>query len=56
MNIQQVKKDTIIKTIEESGCEMLKDKLDGTETKEEIIDYLCKCDCPVLKEKFAGIE
>jgi hypothetical protein len=56
MNIQRVKKDTIIKTIEESGCEMLKDKLDGTETKEEIVEYLHKCDCPTLKKKFSGIE
>jgi hypothetical protein len=31
---------------------MLKDKLDGSETKEEIVMYLHKCDCPTLKEKF----
>lgn len=56
MNINKVKKDTIIKTIEKSGCEMLKDKLDGTETKEEIVEYLQECECKVLKEKFSGIE
>jgi hypothetical protein len=31
---------------------MLKDKLDGSETKQEVIEYLSKCSCPVLKEKF----
>lgn len=31
---------------------MLKDKLDGSETKEEIVMYLHRCDCPTLKEKF----
>lgn len=51
-----MKKDTIVNTIEKSGCDMLKDKLDGTETKEEIVDYLKHCDCKVLKEKFSGIE
>ena len=56
MNINKVKKDTIIKTIEKSGCEMLKDKLEGDETKEEIIEYLTECSCPVLKKKFSGIE
>ena len=35
---------------------MLCDKLDGTETKKEIIKYLKKCDCKVLKEKFSGID
>ena len=56
MNINQVKKDTIISTIEKSGCDMLKDKLDGTETKEEIVEYLKECDCPTLKKRFSGIE
>jgi len=35
---------------------MLKDKLEGDETKEEIVDYLKRCDCKVLKERFSGIE
>ncbi len=56
MNVHQVKKETIIKTIESEGCKMLKDKLEGDETKEEIVSYLKKCDCPVLKEKFSGLE
>ena len=56
MNINRVKKETLVKTIEDSGCEMLKDKLDGEETKEEIVSYLKKCECKVLKEKFSGIE
>jgi len=46
----------VLKEIEKSGCDMLKDKLDGTETKDEIVKYLKHCDCPVLKEKFSGIE
>jgi hypothetical protein len=56
MNINRVKKDTLVSTIEKSGCSMLKDKLDGDETKEEIVEYLKKCECKVLKEKFSGIE
>jgi hypothetical protein len=56
MNINKVKKETIIQTIEKSGCDMLKDKLDGDETKEEIVDFLKECKCPILKKKFSGIE
>ena len=56
MNIHQVKKNTLIATIEKSGCDMLKGKLEGDETKEEIVEYLKECDCPILKKKFSGIE
>jgi hypothetical protein len=31
---------------------MLKDKLEGDETKEEIVDYLKECNCPSLKMLF----
>ena len=31
---------------------MLKGKVEGDETKEEIVDYLKKCDCPSLKALF----
>jgi len=31
---------------------MLKDKLEGDETKAEIIEYLSHCHCPVLKKEF----
>ena len=54
--ISEVKKADIVAEIEKSGCDMLKGKLDGTETKKEVVKYLKKCDCPVLKEKFSGIE
>jgi len=33
---------------------MLKDRLDGTETKEEIVEYLQACKCPTLKRMLAG--
>ena len=56
MNINRVKKDTLVATIEKSGCEMLKGKLEGDETKDEIVEYLKECDCPVLKKRFSGIE
>lgn len=46
----------IIDEIESSGCKMLKDKLHGTETKEEIVNYLEKCKCPKLKAIFSGIK
>ena len=42
-------KHEIIDLIESSGCHMLKDKLDGDETKEEIVSYLKKCKCPIIK-------
>lgn len=51
-----MKKEDIIDEIERSGCEMLRDKIDGSETKEEIIEYLTECKCPVLKKKFSGID
>lgn len=56
MNVHRVKKDTLIKTIDDEGCKMLQDKLDGTETKEEIVSYLKECECPALKKRFTGIE
>jgi hypothetical protein len=34
---------------------MLKDKLDGTETKEDIVSYLKECDCPKIHKIFSGI-
>lgn len=54
--MERVKKETLIKTIESEGCKMLQDKLEGDETKEEIVSYLKKCDCPVLKKRFSGLE
>lgn len=53
MNINRVKKERIIKEINKSGCDMLKNRLEGDETKEEIIEYLSSCSCPVLKAKFS---
>jgi hypothetical protein len=31
---------------------MLTGKLDGKETKDEIVEYLTLCDCPTLKKKY----
>jgi len=42
-----------LKEIVKADCPMLNDKLDGSETKEVIVKYLHRCDCPVLKEKFS---
>lgn len=56
IDIRKCKKERIVKEIEKSGCQMLKDKLDGTETKEEIIKYLKKCKCPKLHQIFTGID
>lgn len=42
-------KEEIIHLINKSGCRMLKNKLEGDETRDEIIDYLISCDCPVIK-------
>jgi hypothetical protein len=42
-------KQDILDLIESSGCKMLQGKLEGDETKEEIVAYLRKCKCPVIK-------
>ena len=47
---KSLSKEDLIHAIETSGCRMLKDKLDGTETKDEIVAYLEKCKCPTLKK------
>lgn len=46
----------IVEEIQKGGCDMLKGKIDGTETKEELVAYLKHCNCPVLKEKFSGVK
>jgi len=51
-----VKKETVIRKIEESGCKMLKNKLEGDETKEEIVEYLTECKCPSIHKIFSGID
>jgi hypothetical protein len=48
-----VSKAEVLKEIEDSGCKMLKDKLDGEETKAEVVKYLHMCDCPILQKKFS---
>lgn len=55
-NINRVKKETVIKEINKSGCDMLKDKLEGNETKAEIVEYLTLCKCPKIHKIFSGIE
>jgi len=56
VNIHDAKKEDIIATIEKSGCDMLKDKLEGDETKDEIVAYLHKCKCPALSKKYSGLK
>jgi len=50
-----VKKETLIRKIEERGCKMLKDNVKGDETREELIDYLGRCKCPLINKIFSGI-
>lgn len=35
---------------------MLKDKVSEDTTKEEIVEHLTECKCPVLKKKFSHLE
>lgn len=56
IDIKKVSKDYIVDVIIEEGCDMLKGKMDGTESKKTIVKFLKICKCPVLKEKFTGIE
>ena len=44
-----MKKEELIYLINSSGCRMLQNKLDGSETKEEIVKYLIDCKCPIIK-------
>ena len=48
-------KEFLIRTIDKYGCKMLRNRLKGDETKEEIILFLHLCNCPVLKKMFTGI-
>ena len=43
-------KTELIDYIDSSGCDMLKGKLHGMETKAEIIHFLKRCKCPVIKK------
>lgn len=52
ISLKKCKKERIIKEIQKYGCPMLKGKLDGTETKDEIVEYLLLCKCPVIKKRF----
>ena len=53
LNIHLVNKATLIHKIEEAGCDMLKGKLKGNETKEQIIRYLKLCHCPKIHAIFS---
>jgi len=48
--IDKMSKQEILDMIEKKGCPMLKNKLNGSETKREIIEYLIHCKCPVIKK------
>lgn len=54
-NVHAVSKEFLIRTIDKYGCKMLKNRLKGDETKEEIILFLRICECPVLKKMFTGL-
>jgi hypothetical protein len=56
IDVNAITKAQLIKIIQDKGCSMLKDKLDGTETKAEIVEYLHRCKCPVLKKLFYPIQ
>ena len=53
--IQSATPSEIVEEVQKAGCDMLKGKLNGTETKEELVAYLKHCRCPVLRKKFSGI-
>ena len=50
-----VKKDELIKSIRDSGCDMLNNEITADTTKEEIVEYLKECDCPSLKKLYKNI-
>jgi hypothetical protein len=54
--IQSATASEIVEEIRKAGCDMLNGKIDGSETKEELIEYLKHCRCPVLRKKFSGVK
>ncbi len=54
--IAQATPTEIIEAVKNAGCDMLTGKLNGSETKDELVEYLRHCKCPVLKNKFSGIK
>lgn len=55
MNIHKATKERILEDIEKSGCKILKGKLNGDETKEDIIDYLYECRCSKIHSLYTGL-
>jgi len=53
LNIHAVSKATLIEKINESGCRLLRGRLKGDETKEQIIRYLKLCHCPKIHTIFS---
>ena len=54
--IAQATVTEIVEEVKKGGCDMLTGKLNGSETKEELVEYLRHCKCPVLKRKFSGVK
>ena len=54
--IAQATVTEIVEEVKKAGCDMLAGKLNGSETKEELVEYLRHCKCPVLKRKFSGVK
>lgn len=50
MKILTMTKEEILAHIKKEGCPMLKNKLDGKETKHEIVEYLIRCKCPAIRK------
>ena len=55
MNIHQATKEKILEDIITSGCKLLKGKIKGDETKEEIIKILYDCRCPKIHQLYSGL-
>ena len=56
MNIHEATKEQILSDIQKSGCKLLKGKLKGDETKEEIVEILYDCKCPKIHQFYSGLK
>ena len=52
INVADVTKDELCHIINTLGCPLVKQHVKKTHTKEEVVQILKRCKCPVLKRLF----
>jgi len=54
IDVRHVSKEALCFIITRLGCDMVKKHVKETHTKEEVVEVLKKCKCPILKGLFTG--